>query len=49
MKDRWESYVPVSTNERAITYHFKVDYEYNQMSPVRAKEASSRGLQTRDY
>ena len=31
MGDRWESFIPVPATESAITYHFKVDWEENQM------------------
>ena len=29
MKNRWEAYVPASPTQKSITYHIKVDYEYN--------------------
>ena len=29
MKNRWEAYVPVPKSQDSLTYHIKVDYEYN--------------------
>jgi hypothetical protein len=30
MANRWETYIPVPTNETLTYYRFKVDYEYNR-------------------
>jgi hypothetical protein len=30
MVNRWETYIPVATNENLVYYRFKVDYEYNR-------------------
>ena len=29
MKNRWEAYIPVPPSQNSVTYHIKVDYEYN--------------------
>jgi hypothetical protein len=30
MANRWEALVPVPANKDALSYHFKIDYEYNK-------------------
>ena len=34
MSNRWEALIPVPPDKNFITYHFKVDYEYNRMGDV---------------
>jgi len=34
MTKRWEALIPVPANKDFITYHFKVDYEYNDFGKV---------------
>jgi hypothetical protein len=37
MTNRWEAFIPVPPDKKAIDYHFKVDYEYNQFGSKRGK------------
>jgi hypothetical protein len=30
MTNRWEAFIPVPQGKKSITYHFKVDYDYNR-------------------
>ena len=30
MENRWETYLPVATNENVVYYRYKVDYQYNR-------------------
>jgi hypothetical protein len=32
--DRWEALVPIPAGTNAISYHFKVDYDYSKMGKV---------------
>jgi hypothetical protein len=34
MHNRWEALIPVPRGKNFITYHFKVDYEYNDFGRV---------------
>ncbi|HXG48146.1 MAG TPA: hypothetical protein VNO52_11020 [Methylomirabilota bacterium] len=34
MKNRWEALIPVPPDKDFITYHFKVDYEFNDFGKV---------------
>jgi hypothetical protein len=34
MSNRWEALIPVPPDKNFITYHFKVDYEYNKFGGV---------------
>ena len=44
MKNRWEAYIPVPATQNSVTYHIKVDYEYNAFGK-RGKES----IRTDDY
>ena len=37
MNNRWEAFVPVATNLTSVTYHFKVDYNYNRIGAAPGK------------
>ena len=30
MKNRWEAFIPVAPDKKALNYHFKIDYDYNR-------------------
>ena len=42
MKNRWEAMVPVPAEVNSINYHFKVDYEVNEMGKVSQVSKLSR-------
>ena len=31
IENRWEAYIPVPASQDSLSYHIKVDYEYNRM------------------
>jgi hypothetical protein len=35
MTNRWEAYIPVAANQKSISYHFRVDYDYNSFGKER--------------
>lgn len=30
MRNRWEAYIPVPPDQKAVNYRFKIDYDYNR-------------------
>ena len=44
MANRWETYVPVATNENLLYYRFKVDYDYNRFG-----EPGTGSIRSEDY
>ena len=46
VSNRWEAFVPISTNLDVFTYHFKVDYEYNQMGSKAGRDSKMSRVYT---
>ncbi len=43
MRNRWETLVPVPAGKNSVEYHFKFDYEYNDMGP-RGRDSKMSGI-----